>query len=144
VFRFDRNQPVSRRLSELQADFSALLKRSPADFVCVESLFAHYAHPRTAIIMAHARGVILLTIAAAGVPLIELPPATVKRAITGHGRASKPQVQAAVAALFDLPAVPEPPDVADAIAVAVCGSRRLGSPLAVTTRSARRPRARRL
>lgn len=124
MFRFDRRMTVSERLSELQADLSALLGRISANCVCVESLFAHTLHPRTAIIMAHARGVILCTIAAAGLPLLEIAPASVKLALTGHGRASKPQVQSAVVRLFRLAEAPEPADITDAMAIAVCGSRR--------------------
>jgi crossover junction endodeoxyribonuclease RuvC len=74
--------------------------------------------------MAHARGVILLCGQRRGLALIEVAPATVKKAMTGHGTASKRQMQTAVAATFGLDAPPEPPDVADAIAIALAGARR--------------------
>lgn len=124
VFRLDRRESVSARLAELEADLAALIDRHHPACICVESLFAHYSHPRTAITMAHARGVILLTAEKSALPLIEIPPASVKKAVTGNGRATKAQVQFAVAALLGLAAAPEPADVADAIAVALCGARR--------------------
>ena len=124
VFRFDRRQLIPIRLAELERDLTALIERTGPGCICVESLFAHFGHPRTAIIMAHARGVILLTAAKHRLPLVEISPATVKKAVTGNGRATKAQVQYAVATVLGLASLPQPADVADAIAVAMCGSRR--------------------
>lgn len=124
-FRFQPRRSVSRRLVELERDLCELIERVRPGAVCVESLFAHYAHPRTAITMAHARGVILLVAQRAGAEVLELPPAEVKKAITGNGRATKEQMQRAVAAQMGFAEPPDPPDVADAIAVAVCALRRL-------------------
>ena len=123
-FRFNARFSVSARLVELERDLDAVLHRLSPDVMSVESLFSHSRHPRTAIIMAHARGVILLVAQRAGVPVVELPPAEVKKALTGSGRATKAQVQQAVAAQFNLVELPEPPDIADAIAVALCGLTR--------------------
>ncbi len=116
---------VSERLEELDRDFRELLSRLAPHAVAVESIFAHYKHPATAIIMGHARGVLLLAIRAAGLPLVELKPNAVKKSLTGHGHAAKGQVQRAVQTLFNLDKPPEPPDVADAVAIALCASRRL-------------------
>jgi crossover junction endodeoxyribonuclease RuvC len=77
--------------------------------------------------MAHARGVVLLAVQTRGLRLVELKPAAVKKSITGSGRAGKPQVQRAVQQLFALSEPPEPPDVADALAIAVCGAERLAT-----------------
>jgi crossover junction endodeoxyribonuclease RuvC len=90
------------------------------DVMVVEQLFAHYEHPRTAILMAHARGVVLLAAAQRDVPVIHYAPARVKKTITGHGRASKEQMQHAMQRELSLPRLPEPNDVADALAVALC------------------------
>lgn len=128
-FRFDPRRSVGERLVELERDLDALLARLRPSCVCIESLFAHGVHPRTAIIMGHARGVILLAAARTGVEIVEVPPARVKKALTGNGRAGKGQIQSAVAALLGLAVAPEPADVSDALAVAVCGSRRaVGGP----------------
>jgi crossover junction endodeoxyribonuclease RuvC len=115
---------VSARLEELDRDIRDLLARVKPDAVAVESLFAHYKHPATAIIMGHGRGVILLAVRQAGLPLMEFKPNLVKKGMTGHGLAKKDQMQRAVQSLFGLAEPPSPPDVADAIAIAWCALRR--------------------
>jgi crossover junction endodeoxyribonuclease RuvC len=127
VFRLQPSgptRPMEDRLAELADDLGDLLDRVRPGLVAVEGLFAHYKHPATAVVMGHARGVVLLGARRAGVPVVELKPAEVKRAITGHGAAAKHQIQVAVQGLFNLPELPTPPDVADALAIAVCGARR--------------------
>jgi len=116
---------VSERLEELDTDFRALIERLKPHAVAVESIFAHYKHPATAIVMGHARGVLLLAIRAASLTLVELKPNAVKKSLTGHGHAGKGQMQRAVQAIFSLDEPPEPPDVADAVAIALCACRRL-------------------
>lgn len=128
VFRLapsGRAGSVSDRLFELDTDFRALLDRARPQVVAVEAVFAHYKHPATAIVMAHARGVLLLAVRAAGVRLIEYKPNSVKKSLTGHGHAGKSQIQRAVQDHFGLKDPPNPPDVADAIAIALCACRRL-------------------
>ncbi len=124
VFRFGRGRSISDRLTELADDLDGLLARTSPELATVEALFAHYAHPKTAITMAHARGVILLALHRAGIEMIEVAPKEAKKSLTGSGRASKEQVQSAVQIVLDLPEPPEPPDVADAIAIALSGVRR--------------------
>lgn len=116
---------VAARLAELERDLALVLTRAKPTAACVESLFSHFAHPRTAVSMAHARGVILLVCQRAGIRLVELPPAAVKKAVTGTGRATKTQVQAAVMEHLGLAGPAPPPDAADALAIAICGCRRL-------------------
>lgn len=136
---------ISARLHELDTDFRALLARLKPTAVAVESIFAHSKHPATAITMGHARGVLLLAIRSAGLPLVELKPNAVKKSLTGHGHAAKGQMQRAVQAVFNLEKPPEPPDVADAVAIALCASRRLcaGSDAGVVGAPVRRGRSRR-
>src|SRR5438105_7771011 len=86
--------------------------------VAVEQLYAHYEHPRTAILMAHARGVIFLAAAQRGLPVQSYNATRIKKTITGNGHASKEQVQRTVQRELGLPQLPEPPDVADALAAA--------------------------
>jgi crossover junction endodeoxyribonuclease RuvC len=88
--------------------------------MAVEQLFAHYDHPRTAILMAHARGVILLAAAQRELSLVSYAATRIKKTITGSGRASKEQVQYAIQRELGLAQVPEPADVADALAAALC------------------------
>jgi crossover junction endodeoxyribonuclease RuvC len=86
----------------------------------VEQLYAHYAHPRTAILMAHARGAFFLAGGQRGIPVLSYPATRVKKTVTGSGRADKAQMQNAVARELGLAKLPEPHDVADALAVALC------------------------
>ena len=118
---------VSARLEELDSDFRAALKRLQPHTIAIESIFAHYKHPATAIVMGHARGVLLLAVQQAAIPLVELKPTAVKKSITGNGHADKSQMQRAVQAYFGLAEPPEPPDVADAIAIAMCAAQRHGA-----------------
>ncbi|MBL8990345.1 MAG: crossover junction endodeoxyribonuclease RuvC [Phycisphaerae bacterium] len=126
VIRLDPRAPVPDRLAELDHDFRALLDRLRPAAVAVEMLFAHYKHPATAIVMGHARGVLLLAIRRAGLELVELRPTEVKKSLTGHGHAGKEQMQRAVRDVFGLPTIPKPPDVADALAVGLCALTRHG------------------
>jgi crossover junction endodeoxyribonuclease RuvC len=112
--------PLAERLAQLAQELDAVLGEHTVDAVAVEQLYAHYKHPRTAILMGHARGVLMLTAARHGVPVIDLPATTIKRHLTGAGHASKQQMQTMVARTLGLPALPEPPDVADALAIALC------------------------
>lgn len=122
-----RAPSVASRLEELEADLRDLLDRVRPEAVAVEAVFSHYAHPATAVVMAHARGVALLTARRAGVEIVEVAPALVKKAVTGSGRATKQQMQRAVMGMFGLSAMPEPADVADAMAIAAVGGRRLAA-----------------
>jgi crossover junction endodeoxyribonuclease RuvC len=88
--------------------------------VAVEQLYAHYQHPRTAILMGHARGVILLAAGQRNLPLVSYNATRIKKTITGNGRASKEQIQRTIERELRLDKTPEPPDVADALAVALC------------------------
>ncbi|OHB76993.1 MAG: hypothetical protein A2Z25_18935 [Planctomycetes bacterium RBG_16_55_9] len=90
------------------------------DVVAVEQLYSHYAHPRTAILMGHARGVILQKCAEASIEVRSFGATRIKKSITGNGRASKEQVQRTIQTILSLPRLPEPNDVADAIAAALC------------------------
>lgn len=122
--RRPRARSIADRLLELQGDLKDLLERLKPQVVAVEALFAHYKHPATAIAMGHARGVILLEIRRANLELVELRPATVKRFLTGFGQAKKDQMQGAVQARLGLATRPEPADVADALAIAMCAAAR--------------------
>ncbi len=125
VLKFRPRDAMARRLAEMHQSLSELIDELRPDGVVVEKLYAHYRHPRTAILMGHARGVILLTAQQKRTEVIDLPSTEVKKALTGNGHASKEQVQRAVQAQYRLAEMPSPPDVADAIAIATCYARRL-------------------
>lgn len=126
VFRLmtTEKESVSDRLLELDRDITEMIERLKPEAVAVEALFAHYKHPATAITMGHARGVILLAIRKAELRLVELKPNEIKKFLTGNGHADKVQMQRAVQTRLNLAAPPEPPDVADAIAIAMCAASR--------------------
>ena len=124
VIRLKPKTPVASRLLELDGDLRDIIERVRPEAVAVEKLYAHYKHPLTGVIMGHARGVVLLNIQRAGLELIELAATEVKRSLTGNGHASKRQMQHGVQAQLGLATPPEPPDVADAIAIALCAMRR--------------------
>jgi len=125
VIRLRASDPLEQRLRQLDGDLEAILEEFQPTRLAVEVVFVHRDFARTAVLMAHARGVVLLAGARRRLPLDELPPALVKKAMTGRGRATKQQMQYAVMAQCGLAAPPNPPDVADAIAIALTSARRL-------------------
>ncbi|MEX0654953.1 MAG: crossover junction endodeoxyribonuclease RuvC [Phycisphaeraceae bacterium] len=125
VIRLKAGTSVEHRLVELHRELLALIDEHQPATLAIEKLYAHYKHPRTAIVMAHARGVILLAAKMRALQIAHLPATAVKKAITGHGHASKQQVQRAVQSQYRLAEPPSPPDVADAIAIATCHARRM-------------------
>lgn len=124
VIRLRAEEPVAARLRALHEELGALLDELRPGRVAVEEVFAHVKHVRTAIVMGHGRGVVLLAAQLRDLPIDEFAPAEVKKSLTGQGAASKGQMQRAVMHQFGLRALPEPPDVADAIAIAACAARR--------------------
>ncbi|MHC4099378.1 MAG: crossover junction endodeoxyribonuclease RuvC [Planctomycetota bacterium] len=125
VLRLKARAPMAFRLGQLYDDLTALIDDLRPEIMVVEQLFSHYRHVRTSILMGHARGVVLLAGQSRGVEIDELQPTEVKKAITGHGHATKLQIQQAIMAQCRLDVAPSPPDVADAIAIALCAARRL-------------------
>ena len=111
---------VAIRIRCLYDGIVEVLEQYEPGVMVVEQLFAHYNHPRTAILMAHARGVLLLAAAQRDVPIVSYTASRVKKTITGHGRASKEQIQFTILRELNLPRLPEPNDVADALAIALC------------------------
>ncbi|RIK69176.1 MAG: Holliday junction resolvase [Planctomycetota bacterium] len=123
LIRSNARRRLEERLVELADGIEEVMKEHCPTLVGVEELFAHYAHPKTAILMGHARGIVLLTAARRGVEVMGILPNRVKKMLTGNGHASKLQMQKAVAVTLGLPRLPEPSDVADAIAIAWCAGR---------------------
>jgi crossover junction endodeoxyribonuclease RuvC len=120
VIRLQAKTPIASRLVELEKELDAIVVEHRPDVMAVEMLYAHYNHPRTAILMAHARGVVLFVGARHGLAIEQISANRVKQSVSGHGHASKHQMQRAVQSIFGLKEPPEPPDVADALAVAIC------------------------
>jgi len=127
VFSTSADSAIEIRLNQIAEDTESLLKKFRPEIVAVEELYSHYTHPKTAILMGHARGVILQSCAEAAIEVRSFNATRVKKSITGNGRASKGQIQRTIQTLLSLPNLPEPDDVADAIAVAMCCANSIGS-----------------
>ncbi len=120
VFATPTDLAIEQRLNRIAADAGEILASFKPEIVAVEELYSHYAHPKTAILMGHARGVILQKCAEAAIEVRSFSATRIKKSITGNGRASKEQVQRTIQTMLLLPELPEPNDVADAIAAALC------------------------
>ena len=120
VFKTDNGAAMEVKLNSIAEDINQILGKLSPEVVAVEELYSHYAHPRTAILMGHARGVILQKCAEAGIEVRSFSATRIKKSITGNGRASKEQVQRSIQSILGLSELPEPADVADAIAAAFC------------------------
>ena len=108
------------RIQTIHGGLLEIIDQFRPEAMAVEQLYAHYNHPRTAILMAHARGVALLAAGQRGLDVVSYNATRIKKTITGSGRASKEQVQRTIQRELGLAQMPDPPDVADALAVALC------------------------
>lgn len=113
--------PAADRLREIHTDLQAFLRDAKPELAVVEKLF-FATNERTAIDVAQARGVLILTLADAGIPILEPTPLQLKSAITGDGKADKRQMQAMLVMMLKLQEIPRPDDAADALALAVYGA----------------------
>ncbi len=109
----------TRRLEEIYDDMTVLLQKYKPQAVAIEKLFFN-TNTTTAIMVAEARGCILLAARKAGIPVYEYTPLQVKQGVTGYGRAEKKQIQEMTRVLLNLETVPKPDDTADALALAIC------------------------
>lgn len=116
------------RLKQIYDDMTELLQRSKPDAMSIEKLYFN-TNTTTAIHVAQARGVILLAAVQAGVPIYEYTPLQVKTAVTGYGKALKPQVMEMTKRLLHLKDVPKPDDTADALALAITHTQAAGTGL---------------
>ena len=120
ILRSTRKATLQHRVQEIAHGLREVLEELQPEVVAIEQLFSHIRNPQTALLMAHARGAILLTLADAQIPVVSYTPTQIKRLLTGSGRAPKEQIQHAVKAELKLDTIPEPNDVADASAIALC------------------------
>ncbi|MGE3535932.1 MAG: crossover junction endodeoxyribonuclease RuvC [Candidatus Tectimicrobiota bacterium] len=117
--RTPASQPLAARLKRIYDGLSEALQTWQPETVAVERVF-FAENPKTALILGHARGVALLTVANAALTLVEYSALEIKQAVAGYGRADKTQVQHMVRALLHLDALPQPVDASDALAAAIC------------------------
>jgi crossover junction endodeoxyribonuclease RuvC len=120
VLRTRGAKTLGERLARLHQGVCEVLDAFPPSAMALEQVHSHVRHPRTAILMAHARGVIVLCAAAREVAVVGYAASRIKKTLTGSGKAPKDQIQHAIKYELGLDTLPEPHDVADACAVALC------------------------
>lgn len=111
---------LSQRIHDIYNGIVEVINAFHPEVLALEELYSLYKRPRTAILMGHARGAICLAAAQANISVIPYEATKIKKILTGNGRASKDQMQRAIQLEFRLEKYPEPPDVADALAIALC------------------------
>jgi len=120
VVRSTAKRTLAERVAEIHDGVADVIRSLRPEAVSLEEIYSHYARPKTAILMGHARGVICLAAAESDVPVFPYAATQIKKIMTGSGRASKAQMQQAVCRDLGLLKPPEPHDVADALAIAIC------------------------
>ena len=119
IIRTRERDGIAKRLVEIYQSLSEVISELKPQVLVIERLYAHYGHPATAILMGHARGVVCLLSGIHHVPLASIASTQVKKSVTGQGHAGKLQVQRMVQHVLGLKTSPSPPDVTDALAVAI-------------------------
>jgi crossover junction endodeoxyribonuclease RuvC len=112
-------RPLAERLLEIFQGVSEIIERTRPDVLCVEGVF-YNRNVRTTVVLGHARSAVMLAAAVRGIPVAEYPPAEVKNAVVGTGRAGKDQVAFMVQKHLSLAEPPQPSDAADGVAIALC------------------------
>ena len=119
AIRLSKGMSLPERLSQVHRSLCAELERWEPEVVAIEEVF-YSVNAKSALKLGQVRGVALLAAAQRKLPVAEYAPLSIKSSVVGYGLAKKEQVQFMVARLLDLPALPEPPDAADALAIAIC------------------------
>jgi crossover junction endodeoxyribonuclease RuvC len=119
AIRLAKAKPLPERLAQVFRELSEELERWQPGVVAVEGVF-YSVNAKSALKLGQVRGVALLAAATYGAPVAEYAPLRIKSSVVGYGLAKKNQVQFMVARLLQLDNVPEPPDAADALAIAIC------------------------
>jgi len=120
LIRSTQDRELGERVREIHRGLAEVIEEHHPKAAAIEQVFSSGVNPKTAILMAHARGGLLLALADAEVPVLHYTPRQVKKLLTGSGKASKEQMQHAVKTELGLDDVLKPNDVADATAMAIC------------------------
>jgi crossover junction endodeoxyribonuclease RuvC len=120
VIRSTAGLSLAERVQEIGSGLQEVLDEFAPQAMAIEQVFSLGKNPKTALLMAHARGAILFAAAQRQIPVVHYTPRQIKKLLTGSGTAGKEQVQRAITRELSLDRVPEPNDVADACAVALC------------------------
>jgi crossover junction endodeoxyribonuclease RuvC len=125
VIRLSQSRSLEKRLGLLHNELNKILNEFSPDIAVIEEVFSHYKFPKTAVIMGHTRGVILLTLQLLKIKVFSYSATKIKNSLTGNGRASKEQVRSMVKVRLNLGNIPKPYDVSDALACAICHSNHI-------------------
>jgi len=120
VIRTKSNTPIQERINKIFDEIAGIIKEHEPSVLVLEKIYSHYKHPTTAILMGHARAMACLVCGKFDIKLVNYPSTRIKKVITGNGHASKVQVQRMVQTILKLKSPPEPVDVSDALAMALC------------------------
>jgi crossover junction endodeoxyribonuclease RuvC len=119
AIRTSARRPLPERLLEIFEGLAGVIERTRPDVLCVEGVF-YGRNVRTTLTLGHARGAVMLAASMRGIPVTEYPPAEVKNALVGSGKADKGQVAFMVQKHLSLAEPPSPADAADGVALALC------------------------
>jgi len=119
AIKLSPREPMARRLAVIFDRLGAIIEQHQPDNVAIEDVF-YAVNVKSALKLGQVRGVAMLAASSAGLDVSEYSPLSIKSAVVGYGRAEKPQVQQMVTRLLNLAEIPEPPDAADALAIAIC------------------------
>jgi crossover junction endodeoxyribonuclease RuvC len=119
AIKLSPREPMPRRLATIFERLGAIIQAHRPDRVAIEDVF-YAVNVKSALKLGQVRGVAMLAASSAGLEVTEYSPLSIKSAVVGYGRAEKPQVQHMVTRLLNLSEIPEPPDAADALAIAIC------------------------
>jgi crossover junction endodeoxyribonuclease RuvC len=119
AIKLSPREAMPRRLSTIFSQLGGIIVEHQPDGVAIEDVF-YALNVKSALKLGQVRGVAMLAAATAGLQVAEYAPLTIKSSVVGYGKAEKQQVQQMVKHLLKLSEIPEPPDVADALAVAIC------------------------
>ena len=119
AIKLSTRDSMAARLATIFERLSAVIAQHQPDQVAIEDVF-YALNVKSALKLGQVRGVAMLAASSVGLAVVEYSPLSIKSAVVGYGRAEKSQIQHMVTRLLDLAEVPEPPDVADALAIAIC------------------------
>ncbi len=126
AIKLSPREPLPRRLSRIYVQLGVIISEHRPDEVAIEDVF-YALNVKSALKLGQVRGVAMLAAASAGLEVAEYSPLTIKSSVVGYGRAEKEQVQHMVTRLLDLSEPPEPLDVSDALAIAICHLHTAGT-----------------
>ncbi|MCL2745117.1 MAG: crossover junction endodeoxyribonuclease RuvC [Planctomycetaceae bacterium] len=119
-----KSKELSKKIEEIFDGVTDVIGTFSPKVLALEEVYSHYKRPMTAVLMGHARGCICLAAAKSDIRVVSYAATKVKKLLTGNGRAGKEQIQRAIRLELNLDREPDPPDVADALAIALCHAYR--------------------